>query len=224
MAVIRVEKNANYTTICNACLRDPRLSLRAKGLLAICLSLPDDWIYSVKGLTNMCKEGRDAVMTVLKELEATGYLERKQLRLANGKMSTTEYIIHEISPMSENPTTVKPNTAKSTSEKSTSESPTLLSTNIQNKEYTNKRDNKVIRHKYGQYGNVLFSEEEFSRLQSEFPNDYEDRIERLSEYMASTGKSYKNHLATIRNWARREKPQKQTYSPSMYTYEEGESL
>lgn len=66
---------------------------------------------------------------------------------------------------------------------------------------------KPARHKYGEYSNVLLSDEDFEKLKAEFPTDYQDRIERLSCYMASTGKSYKNHLATIRNWARKEKPQ-----------------
>jgi len=62
---------------------------------------------------------------------------------------------------------------------------------------------KPLRHKYGQYSNVLLSDEDLAKLKAEF-SDWEQRIERLSEYMASTGKSYKNHLATIRNWARRD--------------------
>ena len=66
---------------------------------------------------------------------------------------------------------------------------------------------KPTRHKYGRYKNVLLTDEDYKKLQSEFPHDYTERIERLSEYMASTGKSYKNHLATIRNWARKDKPQ-----------------
>ena len=66
---------------------------------------------------------------------------------------------------------------------------------------------KPTRHKYGYYKNVLLSDEDYAKLQSEFPHDYSQRIERLSEYMASTGKSYKNHLATIRNWSKRDKPQ-----------------
>lgn len=60
------------------------------------------------------------------------------------------------------------------------------------------------RHKYGEYKNVLLSDSDMDKLKTEFPGDYEQRIERLSEYLAQTGKSYKNHLATIRNWARRE--------------------
>ena len=61
---------------------------------------------------------------------------------------------------------------------------------------------KPTRHKYGLYENVLLTDEDFQKLQEEFPHDYSARIERLSEYIASTGKKYKNHLATIRNWAR----------------------
>ncbi len=64
---------------------------------------------------------------------------------------------------------------------------------------------KPVRHKYGQYQNVLLSDEDMEKLQSEFPYDWKTRIERLSEYMASTGKSYKSHLATIRAWSRKEK-------------------
>jgi predicted phage replisome organizer len=67
---------------------------------------------------------------------------------------------------------------------------------------------KPVRHKYGSYKNVLFTDEDYAKLQAEFPHDYSERIERLSEYIASTGKSYKNHLATIRSWARKEKPKK----------------
>ena len=61
---------------------------------------------------------------------------------------------------------------------------------------------KPTRHKYGLYENVLLTDEDYQKLKEEFPHDYSDRIERLSEYIASTGKKYKSHLATIRNWAR----------------------
>lgn len=67
---------------------------------------------------------------------------------------------------------------------------------------------KPVRHKYGAYKNVLLSDEDYTKLQAEFPRDWSERVERLSEYIASTGKSYKNHLATIRSWARKDKPKK----------------
>lgn len=63
---------------------------------------------------------------------------------------------------------------------------------------------KAIRHKYGEYHNVLLTDEDYAKLQAEFPTEYEALIERLSAYMASTGRAYKNHLATMRNWARRD--------------------
>ena len=72
---------------------------------------------------------------------------------------------------------------------------------------------KTIRHKHGEYNNVLLSDEDFEKLKSEFPSDYEERIERLSSYMASTGKSYKNHLATIRNWARKDRSKTESNVP-----------
>lgn len=79
-------------------------------------------------------------------------------------------------------------------------------------EGTPRKAAKPARHKYGEYGNVLLSDEELTKLQAEFPQDWQERIERLSSYIASSGKKYRNHLATIRNWARadREKaaPQK----------------
>lgn len=66
------------------------------------------------------------------------------------------------------------------------------------------------RHKYGEYKNVLLSDKDFEKLREEFPNDWEQRIESLSTYIASTGKTYKNHLATIRNWARRDQERGQS--------------
>ena len=70
---------------------------------------------------------------------------------------------------------------------------------------------KPTKHKYGEYNNVLLSDEEMDKLKDEFSGDWDERIERLSEYMASTGKTYKSHLATIRNWARTEQKEQPTY-------------
>lgn len=66
-----------------------------------------------------------------------------------------------------------------------------------------KREKKPAKQRYGEYDNVLLTDDDLSKLKAEFPNDWQSRIERLSEYMASSGKTYKNHLATIRSWARR---------------------
>lgn len=74
------------------------------------------------------------------------------------------------------------------------------------KELPKVEEKKLSSKKYGEYQNVSLSDEDFEKLKGEFPADYKERIERLSEYIASSGKVYKNHLATIRNWARREPP------------------
>ncbi|HBM5445986.1 TPA: replisome organizer [Enterococcus faecium] len=71
---------------------------------------------------------------------------------------------------------------------------------------------KPIRHKYGEYKNVLLSDGQMEKLKTEFPNDYQERIERLSEYCESSGKTYKNYLATIRSWARKEKSESKNAS------------
>lgn len=67
------------------------------------------------------------------------------------------------------------------------------------------REGKPPRHQYGEYNNVLLTDEELSKLKEEFPRDWESRIDRLSEYIASTGKAYKSHLVTIRAWAKKDK-------------------
>ena len=74
------------------------------------------------------------------------------------------------------------------------------------KEKEKNKKNKPSRHKYGEYQNVLLSDQDLEKLKNAYPNDWKERIERLSEYCASSGKSYKNYLATIRTWARKEKP------------------
>lgn len=94
MAVIRTIKNENYTIMCNTHLRDKNLSLKAKGLLSMMLSLPDKWHYSVEGLEGICKESKNTINSVLNELEDNNYLVRRR-RYCNGKISEWEYIIFE---------------------------------------------------------------------------------------------------------------------------------
>lgn len=77
--------------------------------------------------------------------------------------------------------------------------------NLSTNNLSNKDRSKPIRHQYGEYSNVLLTDDDLEKLKSEFPSDWSERIDRLSSYMESTGKHYKNHLATIRNWARNDK-------------------
>ena len=115
MAVCRVEKNRNYTTMSNYHLRDPNLSNKARGLLSTMLSLPDSWDYTTRGLAKICKDGVDGITAQLKELEQCGYLVRHRIRDAGGKITDMEYIIYEkphpVSPDTEKPDMVKPDMA-----------------------------------------------------------------------------------------------------------------
>jgi len=95
MAVYRVERTRDYTVMCNCHLKDTSLSLKAKGLLSMMLSLPDEWNYNTRGLAAICKEGVDAISTAIRELEKAGYIVRRQLRGSNGRITDTEYIIYE---------------------------------------------------------------------------------------------------------------------------------
>ena len=95
MAVYRVERTRDYTVMSNYHLKDTTLSLKAKGLLSMFLSFPEDWNYSTRGLAKICKEGGEAVGNTIKELEKAGYIVRRQLRGANGRITDTEYIIYE---------------------------------------------------------------------------------------------------------------------------------
>lgn len=81
------------------------------------------------------------------------------------------------------------------------------------------------RHQYGRYHNVLLSDTDMEKLKVEFPADYQERIERVSEYMASTGKSYKDYLATIRRWARQDQKKQQPVKGGIdYSYEDGDCV
>lgn len=95
MAVYRVERTRDYTVMSNHHLKDTALSLKAKGLLSMFLSFPDDWNYSTRGLAAICKEGVEAIGNTIKELEKAGYIVRRQLRGANGRITDTEYVIYE---------------------------------------------------------------------------------------------------------------------------------
>ncbi len=91
-------------------LRNHQLSLKAKGLLSMMLSLPDDWNYTTRGLAKICKEGVDAIGGALRELESAGYIVRHQLRDRQGRISDTEYVIYE-QPQPRQPETPQPDTA-----------------------------------------------------------------------------------------------------------------
>ena len=145
MAVFRVEKNRGYTVMSNHHLRNPDLSLKAKGLLSQMLSLPENWDYTLKGLSSINKESIDAIRTAVWELEKAGYITRRQGRDEKGKMTAIEYTIYEQpqppqleNPTTDNPVLENPMSDNPTTENPVSENPTQLNKELLNKDLSNK--------------------------------------------------------------------------------------
>ncbi|MCR0263927.1 helix-turn-helix domain-containing protein [[Clostridium] innocuum] len=137
MAVFRVERNKGYTVMSNHHLRNKELTLKAKGLLSQMLSLPEDWDYTLAGLSHINRESIDAIRTAIWELEKAGYITRRQGRDEKGKMTAIEYTIYEQpqspepkNPILENPTPDKPILENPTTDNPTSENPTQLNKDI----------------------------------------------------------------------------------------------
>ena len=123
MAVFRVEKSRGYTVMSNHHLRNKDLTLKAKGLLSQMLSLPEDWDYTLAGLSYINRESIDAIRTAIWELEKAGYITRRQGRDDKGKMTAIEYTIYE---QPQQPTDTPPILENPTPDNPTSENPTQL--------------------------------------------------------------------------------------------------
>ena len=153
MAVFRVERNTGYTVMSNHHLRNKELSLKAKGLLSQMLSLPEDWDYTLAGLSHINREKIDAIREAVKELEKAGYIVRSRERDEKGRLRGADYVIYEQPqprepeaatsggqppildlPTLENPTLDNPTLEKPTQEKPTLENPTQLNKDILSKE------------------------------------------------------------------------------------------
>ncbi len=132
MGVFRVNKNRNYTVMSNVHLRDKALPLKAKGLLSLMLSLPEDWDYSMRGLAKLSADGLDSTRAAVKALERSGYVVRRQLYDSRGRFSNNEYTVFEIpqpsSPSSDLPLTGKPSTEKPLSDAPLSGKPSQINT------------------------------------------------------------------------------------------------
>lgn len=132
MAVMRINKTTDYTVMSNYHFREKDMSLKAKGLLSLMLSLPEDWDFTVKGLANLNKDGVDGVRAALEELKTFGYLRVTRERNEKGQVSGTVYDIYEKptqeKPVLEEPKEEKPILEKPTQEKPIQENPTQLNT------------------------------------------------------------------------------------------------
>ena len=129
MAVFRVERNKGYTVMSNHHLRNKELSLKAKGLLSQMLSLPEDWDYTLAGLSHINREKIDAIREAIKELERAGYIVRSRERDEKGRLRGADYVIFE-QPQTE-PILDLPTLENPTLEKPTLENPTQLNKDIQ---------------------------------------------------------------------------------------------
>lgn len=149
MAVARVHKSKDYTVMSNTHFREKEMSLKAKGLLSLMLSLPDEWDYSIAGLVTLSKDGKDSVMNALKELEDFGYLRRTKLINSKGQFEGYDYDIFE-SPQTDTPQQVKPYAEKPNTEK-----PLQLNTNQSSINQLNKKQssNKEIYYRVVEYLN-----------------------------------------------------------------------
>ena len=143
MAVFRINKTRDYTVMSNHHLRNTSLSLKAKGLLSLMLSLPDNWDYTTKGLAAICKDGIDSICSTVKELEQHGYIVRECVRNDKGQLTTIEYTILEQpetalpeqeKPKRENPVLDNPVLGNPEQGCPEQENPAQLNTNISNKE------------------------------------------------------------------------------------------
>ena len=136
MAVFRVERNTGYTVMSNHHLRNKELTLKAKGLLSQMLSLPEDWDYTLAGLSHINREKIDAIREAVKELEKAGYIVRSRERDEKGRLRGADYVIYEQPqpPTSDLPTLENPTLDNPTLEKPTLENPTQLNKDISSKE------------------------------------------------------------------------------------------
>ena len=141
MAVFRVERNNGYTVMSNHHLRNKELTLKAKGLLSQMLSLPENWDYTLKGLSLINREQIDAIREAVRELEKAGYIVRTRERDEKGRLRGADYVIYELPqilksdlPTLENPTLDNPTQENPTLEKPTQENPTQLNKDILSKE------------------------------------------------------------------------------------------
>lgn len=145
MAVFRIEKTRDYTVMSNHHLRNTNLSLKAKGLLSLMLSLPENWDYTTKGLAHICKDGVDSICAGVRELEEQGYVIRERVRNPNGQLGAIEYTILEQprplerkKPKQENPVLDNPILGFPVLEEPEQENPAQLNTKESSKQKSKK--------------------------------------------------------------------------------------
>lgn len=212
-----------YGTISKIAMQDRNLHITAKAIYAYFNSFSGGGDSCFPTRAKICYDlgiSNDTFGKYLKQLVNNGYIEVEQVK-ENGRFSHNVYTICS---------TISPCPKISDTENIVHDRTDTNNNNYNNNNnFNNNKDNNIkeknkkekpIKHKYGEYNNVLLSDAEFEKLKAELPYSYQDYIERLSGYMQSKGKSYKDHLATIRNWARRDNNNgysKPSYSQQNYS-------
>lgn len=202
----RCNPEFDYTKVPNHYLRDKELSLKAKGLLTQILSLPEDWSVSIARLAGMNADGQAAMKAAIKELEAHGYLTRRQIR--NGtKLSSVEYILFpsvenlpaENQPVENLPAAIPPAENRPSNKE-------LSNKGLSNKYSSNKElSNKAHTVGRGDFKNVILTDEEYEKLREELGDDCDEAINHLSKSMAIHNTTYANHFNTVLAWYREDK-------------------
>lgn len=210
MAVFRVEKTRDYTVMANHHLRNTELSLKAKGLLSLMLSLPEEWDYTTKGLARICKDGVDSICAGVRELEEHGYVVRERIRNPNGQLGAIEYTILEqprtSEPKRENPVQANPALDYPVLGKPEQENPAQLNTYRTNKDESNTLSANPysiksypinpIADQMGMdgmdvYREIIKGNIEYDIMKNNFPYDHE-RLDEIVELMAETLASRKS--------------------------------
>ena len=214
----------------NVHLKDNRLSLKAKGLLSVCLALPDDWDYSIAGLVAICKENETAVKTAMKELKDCGYLTITKLMPGQTESGRIEYVYNifetpagiqegEKQEVENLPLEIQP--VENQGQLNTDKSNTYKSNTEDIVPAPRKKDPK---HKYGEYHHVLLTDAEHQKLQEKLGSKMaEDCITYLDAYIEEKGYKAKSHYLSILRWvpdAVRKDQQRRTPSNRFNSFEQ----
>ena len=210
MAVVRVNKTSDFTVMSNTHFKEREMSLKAKGLLSLMLSLPDEWDYSVRGLVTLSKDGKASVMNALSELEDFGYLKITRARDETGKFAGFDYDVFE-APYSEKRDTEKRDTENPYTEKRDTENQPQLNTNTLN---TNESNTECIKDEEEKAApdytdqdvllpikGLMLSDNQIDDLLDKMGLDaFDEYRARLAAYIEETGHRVKSHYATMLKW------------------------
>ena len=223
MSVIRINKTSNYTVISNYHFKEKEMSLKAKGLLSLMLSLPCDWNYTIDGLVSLCKENETAIISTLKELKEFGYLKVDKLMPNQTKSGKIEYVYN----IFEQP--CLQDLEKQDLENLGLENLCLENQGLENQGqlntnnkinyncnlYTNNKKESITsntkekeKHRYGEYGRILLTDKQYENLIKEYGKEKVDiQIQKLDEYIQSNDNKnkYKDFNLVLRksireNW------------------------